>query len=128
MATLAGLIDRFPTVFDAVTQSQYDAVEAEAELLINESKWGALYETGLLYLIAHILIASGVVGGGAGEGASGPISSKSVGDVSISYAVGAGAIAAGSFASTAYGTRYAELRRLVQAGPSVPQMSSYFTP
>jgi hypothetical protein len=80
--TRAAIVARVPAL-DAVTNpSEWDAAIADAQLQVAASAWGDMYELGVVYLAAHLLLATHPDIEGPG-----PVQSESVGSVSVSYAV-----------------------------------------
>lgn len=118
---------RFPNVFTDADDDVMDACIAEAVLLIQESKWGDFYDIGLLYLSAHLIVATTPDQADAGDaGAGGPVTSRRVGDVAVTYGSTASASSSSSasaddFNSTVYGRRYLQYRRMLQGGPFVAE-------
>lgn len=128
MIDRADIRTRFPDVFTDTDDDVMDMCIAEAVLLINVTKWGDFYDTGLLYLSAHLIVSTNPDQVNAGDaGAGGPVSSRRVGDVAVSYGSSASASSksvADDFSSTAYGRRYLQYRRLIQGGPLAIQPST----
>jgi hypothetical protein len=90
--------------------------------MVNECRWGALYNLGVYLVTAHNLVlgardqATIPAGGIPGE-MTGAIASKSVDKVSVSYDTNAATLAnAGEWALTSYGTRFLRLSRQMGAG------------
>lgn len=52
---------------------------------LDASKWGAVYQTALVYLTAHLLLRSPVDNGTEEMSASGPVTSRKTGDEAITY-------------------------------------------
>jgi hypothetical protein len=93
-----------------------------ATQMVNETRWGSLYNLGVYLVIAHNLIlaardqASADAGGIAGE-MTGPVSSKGVDKVSVSYDTGSATMqGAGAWNLSTYGVRYLQLSRMFGAG------------
>lgn len=110
--TPTSLKARFPALA-GYDDDRLTLVIAEGALELDEDEWGTLYETGLTYIAAHLAVTTTSPGG---ESAAGPVASRSVGSVSVSYAVAADSSAV-SLNDSAYGKRFAELRRRVLGGP-----------
>lgn len=113
MITAIQLKARFPSAFDSLSDDFLNLIIAEACEVILESKWGASYDRGLLYLTAHLASTDSAPGS---SGAAGPVTSKRIGDVSVSYG-SAASVSSSDYASTTYGRRFLELRNIVQGGP-----------
>lgn len=113
MITATDIKARFPGAFTSISDALLETVIVEASLEISEGLWGTYYDTGLLYLSAHIASMSAM--GASSASVSGPVSSKRIGDVSISYATPQGGVSA--INSTSYGQRFLELRKRIQCGP-----------
>jgi hypothetical protein len=106
---------RFPE-FDSVSDARIQIFIDDAELELDEDRWGDLYDKGLSYLTAHLLYIGEQTSGGQGEG-GGPLSTKAVGDVSFSF----GSYLttdnkATVFNSTSYGQEYYRLMIMVGMG------------
>lgn len=92
-------------------------------LMLNQSRWGNLYNLGLEMFVAHNVQLEGLaVQTAAANGAPGitrgPISSETPGQVSLSYAVEAATEKGGGYYNeTIYGKRFYRLLRMVGAGP-----------
>lgn len=100
--------------FSSLSESAISPFMLESEREVNESVFGDRYDDALKYLAAHLL----AVGRKGSEGASGAVVSETVGPISRSY--GAAAITSSdALDSTAYGRRYAEIRRQCAGGPQV---------
>jgi hypothetical protein len=110
--TRAAIVARIPAL-DAVTNpSEWDAAIADAQLQVAASVWGDLYDLGVVYLAAHLLL----IGHPEIEG-PGPVQSETVGSVSVSYAVQAAA--RGQLGSTMAGREHLRLGRLLGLGAAV---------
>lgn len=117
---------RFPDVFTDTDDDVMDLCIVEAGLFIDEDKWGDLYDIGMMYLSAHLIVSTNPDQVNAGDaGAAGPVSSRRVGDVAVSYGSKASASAYSSeeYDSTVYGRHYLRLRRLIQGGPVIAEPS-----
>lgn len=95
-----------------------------AARLLDEVRWGELYDDGVMFLTAHNLAlsvpasASGSSGGGGGIGVpTGIVSSRSVGPISKSIDTSIGLQdGAGLYGATSYGRRYYQLLNMMGAG------------
>jgi len=106
---------RFPE-FDSLADARIQLFIDDAELELDEDRWGDLYDKGLSYLTAHLLYIGEQTSTGQGEG-GGPLSTKAVGDVSLSF----GSYLttnkdANSFNATSYGQEYYRLMMMVGMG------------
>jgi len=122
--TAAQLKARFPGAFDSLSDAVANACIAEAAATILEATWGSDYDTGLLYLTAHLLERTVPKSGSPlGPAAvSGQLKRWKAGDLEVEfaqYATGGSGLES-DYRSTAYGCRYLELRRIHQGGPRVP--------
>lgn len=92
--------------------------------LLDEVRWGELYDDGIMLLTAHNLALSppgstfGAAGGSVGIGVpTGIVASKSVGPVSKSIDTSVGLQdGAGLYGATSYGRRYYQLLNMFGAG------------
>lgn len=118
--------ETFPEFGDPVAYPD-KAVESRIRIatgFVSKSRWGRLYEDGVLWLAAHYLALSGPVKKSGGATASGPIpapngavASKSLGGASISYDTSVGLPEnAGVYGATAYGRQYIVWLRAFGAG------------
>lgn len=93
--------------------------------LLNQVRWGDLYEHGLELFVAHkiTLEAKNVTDGAAGRTpglTTGVISSKSVGGVSVSYDTNMASLSdAGNYNMTQYGRDFWQLVQIVGMGGSL---------
>jgi hypothetical protein len=94
------------------------------EALLNESRWGDLYDYGLQLLVAHNITlaalnaAAGTKGKTPGQ-QSGIVSSKGLGGVSVGYDTGSVSMqGAGDYNLTSYGRQYWQLMNVVGMGGS----------
>ena len=117
-AALPELVDA--TVYPDATIGFYIGLSAK---LMDEGRWGDLFDYGQTLFVAHRLVLSGrrveaaAFGGAPGE-ASGPISSKSIDKVSVSYDTStASEENAGFYNLTSYGQEFFRLVRMIGAGP-----------
>lgn len=104
----------FSTLSDATVQIYL----SDAELELDEGRWGTLYDRGLAALAAHFLALAqqSAAAGTGGGGAVGPVTSKSIGDVSVSYGwsnSGSGSATSDYYNSTTYGQDYWRLVQIV---------------
>lgn len=90
---------------------------------LDAGRWGDLYDMGAYLLLAHHVVLESQQKRTAAYGktpglAQGVVSSKSVDGVSVSYDNSTTSEeGAGQFNLTTYGQRYAQLRRMLGAGP-----------
>jgi hypothetical protein len=113
--TPADFKTRFPE-FDSVTDARVQLFIDDAELEVDEDRWGDLYDKGVCYLTAHLLYIAEQSSAGQGEG-GGPLSTKTVGDVSLSFGSYLTADSkAAVFNSTSYGQEYYRLMMMVGMG------------
>lgn len=91
-----------------------------ASRLLDQGRWGELYDDGVSFLTAHNLALSqaGTTSGGANVGTPvGVVSSKSVGPISKSIDTNVGLEeGAGLYGATSYGRRYYQMLRMIGAG------------
>jgi hypothetical protein len=112
--TATQLKARFPGAFDSLADAVVDACIAEAAATILEATWGSDYDTGLLYLTAHLLERTvPKAGSPLGPAAvSGQLKRWKAGDLEVEfaqYATGGSGLES-DYRSTAYGCRDPELR------------------
>ena len=111
--TPASFKARFPE-FASVSDARVQVFIDDAELELNETCWGDLYNKGLSYLTAHFLS----LGEGSSNGDANPqnvLTSRSVGDVSVGFqAASTLSTDEAYFGSTVYGQEY--WRMLMQVG------------
>lgn len=122
--TAAQFRQDFPEFADAsiYTDSQVTLWLGVSLLLVNECRWGDLYNLGIELVTAHHLAiamrdqTAAAVGGVPGT-MTGPLASKSVDKVSASYDTSAATLDnAGFWALTSYGMRFLTLARMMGAG------------
>lgn len=122
--TTAQFRQDFPEFADAsiYTDSQVMLWLGVSLLLVNECRWGDLYNLGIELVTAHHLAiamrdqTAAAVGGVPGT-MTGPLASKSVDKVSASYDTSAATLDnAGFWALTSYGMRFLTLARMMGAG------------
>lgn len=113
--TPAQFKNRFPE-FINVSVPRIRVFIADAELEMNESKWGDRYDKGLSYLTAHFLsIALKTETGSPASVAA--VASKSIGDVSVSFAnKSSESQVEAYYQSTVYGQEYWSMLRFVGLG------------
>lgn len=117
MITADDIQTRFPEFAD-MSDTILDACITEAALVVKETGWGDLYDTGLLYFAAHLALPSLSTAPGSG-GASGPVTSKKVGEVTITYASSSSnsSYSAEDLTTSTYGRRFLYFQRIAQGGP-----------
>jgi len=107
---------RFPE-FEDVLDPRVTLFIGDAELQVNEDKWGRFYALGVQYLAAHLLSIDieQSASAGAGVDGAGPVYSETVGPLNYKRAVLPMALDSGEaqLASTSYGLRYIELRKVI---------------
>jgi hypothetical protein len=93
-----------------------------AQKMLNQARWGDIYEEGVYLYAAHNLTVESQVMGGAGGNGGGSIGavtseSESIGDTSFSKTYDTTSyMGAGQLAGTIYGQQYIDLARIVGAG------------
>ncbi|WP_449411083.1 DUF4054 domain-containing protein [Methylobacterium komagatae] len=92
-----------------------------AARLLDEVRWGELYDDGIMLVTAHNLVVSaGSAAGGGGKVSGAPIgivASRSVGSVSKTVDTSIGLQdGAGLYGATSYGRRYYQLLNMIGAG------------
>lgn len=112
--------ERFP-LFDKLAKERIDDALAEAGGFVDESWIEGDQQNALLYMAAHLLLASGALAAGVSGTVNavtrGPVTSVRVGDVSTTYAGGASSGSVGAeggtewLMSTEYGKRFLRIRR-----------------
>lgn len=110
-------IERYPE-FNEVDYTKIDLFLSDAEMEVSQSRWGKLYQRGVLALTAHLLRLSLWTTEGGG-GANRNLSSESAGELSVSYAVPTLTGTDADYQLTAYGQEYLRLRKLVGIGVMV---------
>ena len=95
-----------------------------AAKLVDEGRWGDLYDMGLMLFTAHRLVLAKRAAvaaentGVAGGGQLGIQTSKSVDGVSVSYDVSSVTMdKAGHYNASSYGLQFVQMARMVGAGP-----------
>jgi hypothetical protein len=76
------IIARWPALSKVADGTEWTAAIADAELQVNEQRWGARYDVGVIHLAAHAIMLAHPE-----SIDSGPVQSESVGGVSRTYAV-----------------------------------------
>ena len=107
------------TEFASTSDARVQVYIDDAELEMNESQWGDLYDRGLSALTAHLLSIAdkNAASGGAGTSLTGGVSSRSVGSVSVSFGTSSSSGSAEDFyLSTSYGADYWRLAKMVGLG------------
>jgi hypothetical protein len=111
--TRAAIVARVPALNAVTDPAAWEAAIADAQLQVSSSAWGDLYELGVVYLAAHLLLA-----GNPEAAAPGPVQSETVGGVSVSYAVSAAPFRE-QLASTTAGREHIRLRRMLGLGAAL---------
>jgi hypothetical protein len=111
--TVADFRARF-SEFDSVPDATVQIFLDDAELCVDEDRWGKFYDIGILYLAAHELqldLKAKQVGSLGSLNVAGPISARTADKVSYTRAVNGLDIDGGQarLASTTYGLKYLEL-------------------
>lgn len=124
MITASQLKARFPGAFDSVLDATVNLCIAEAAATILEDTWGAAYDTGLLYLTAHLLDRT-IPKPGSPLGpasVSGQLKRWKADGLEVEFAdtSSASTTTDADYKATVYGCRFLELRRIHQGGPRVP--------
>jgi len=107
------------TEFASETDARVQVYITDAELEMDEGRWGDLYDRGLSALTAHLLAIANRNAASSGTGISlgGALTSRTVGSVSVSFG---SAPTSGSteayLLSTAYGAEYLRLVQIVGTG------------
>ncbi|WP_169753514.1 DUF4054 domain-containing protein [Campylobacter mucosalis] len=102
----------FKTLNDEVILNFID----EAKLQINPKIWGRFYESGVLYLTAHILATQGYLSQNLSDlNPIKDVTNKSVGSLSVGYLSSKNGFEneSGNYHLTKYGRRFLELKKLV---------------
>ena len=103
-------LERYPE-FKEVDYEKIDLFLSDAEMEVSQSRWGKLYQRGVLALTAHLLrLSLWTTEGGGGA---------SAGELSVSYAVPTLTGTDADYQLTAYGQEYLRLRKLVGIGVMV---------
>ena len=87
---IASFRTRFPEFADdtAYPDPRVQLALDDAELCVDETKFGTLYELGVMHLAAHELkLTTDIANSPASAGAIGPVSSKTAGGVSVTKAI-----------------------------------------
>jgi len=118
MVAPADIKSRFPE-FSSVSDARIQLFIDDAELEVDETRWGDLYDKGVSYLTAHLLTigesTAGQTGGTVGGVA--PIGSQNIGDVSVSWRHSSLIDDKVAYMnSTTYGQEYYRLMRRVGMG------------
>jgi hypothetical protein len=108
----ASIVARVPALVVVDDPAAWEAAIADAQLQVSASAWGDLYELGVTYLAAHLLLGSHPEVEGPG-----PVQSESVGSVSRSYAV-AGSVFH-NIMRTSAGREFLRLRSLLGLGSAL---------
>lgn len=111
------LIQRYPE-FEKVDDEKIDLFLLDAQMEISPSRWGKLYQRGVLALAAHLLCLSLWTTQSNGA-ANRNLASENAGELSVSYAVPTLTGTDADYQLTAYGQEYLRLRRLVGVGVMV---------
>lgn len=116
----AFIADHFPDL-PGITETAYVELKiAEASALVAETVWLALYDLGVAYLTAHLMLVQKSAQGPGGGASAGPVTSERVGDLSRNYGgSGGGGMDGMGYDSTIYGKEYKRLLRIVSQGPIV---------
>ncbi|NIV93798.1 DUF4054 domain-containing protein [candidate division KSB1 bacterium] len=110
--------DRYPE-FSSESDSRIQIFIDDAELELEESRWGDLYDRGLSALTAHLLAIANknAAGSGSGTALAGKLASRTVGSVSVSFNSGQSTGSTEDFyLSTSYGAEYWRLAKMVGMG------------
>ncbi len=110
-------LERYPE-FNEVDYTKIDLFLSDAEMEVSQSRWGKLYQRGVLALTAHLLRLSLWTTEGGG-GANRNLASESAGELSVSYAAPTLTGTDADYQLTAYGQEYLRLRKLVGIGVMV---------
>ena len=122
--TAASFRTSFPEFANTTTYptAQIEFWIGVAANLVDEARWGTLYDFGISLIIAHNLVIStkdqraAALGGAVGAG-GGVVASKTVDKVSVSYDTAASTFeGAGDLNTTTYGIRWQRLARMFGAG------------
>lgn len=105
----AAIVARVPALEAVTNPGEWEAAIADAQLQVAASVWGDLYELGVIYLAAHLLLAAHPEVEGPG-----PVQSESVGSISRTYAVSGSVFH--NVMRTSAGKEYARLRSLLGLG------------
>jgi hypothetical protein len=120
-------VTEFRVTFPEFTSDLYQDAQVTmwlgfAQSMVNECRWGSLYNLGCYLVTAHNLVLSARdqaavdAGGVAGE-MTGPVASKSVDKVAVSYSTGDAAIKDGAaWNLSTYGVRYKTMARIFSTG------------
>jgi hypothetical protein len=115
-AYLAGSFPNLP----GLTNTAYIELKiAEAAAQVSSSVWGDLYDLGVAYLAAHLILVEKTAQGSGGGATSGAITSERVGDMSRNYGGSGSALDGTGYDSTIYGKEYKRLQRIVVIGAIV---------
>lgn len=101
--------------FASLTQPVVESYIAEALRELDAAVFGERLDDATKYLAAHLLSLSR----SGSVGPSGPMIAEHVGPVGRTYAVPMDGSSKSTLSTTAYGRRYADIRRQVAGGPWV---------
>lgn len=110
-------LERYPE-FNEVDYTKIDLFLSDAEMEVSQSRWGKLYQRGVLALAAHLLRLSLWTTQGGG-GANRNLAAESAGELSVTYATPTLTGTDADYQLTAYGQEYLRLRRLIGFGVMV---------
>ena len=102
--------------FEEVDDKTLSLFFLDAKKELSKSRWGNLYERGLLALVAHLLYLRNQSSKGQPNN---PIASKSVDSLSVGYASSGGKPTDNIYNTTAYGQEYLRLRKIATIGVTV---------
>jgi hypothetical protein len=97
------VITRYPEFEDIPAGEYFNAVIAQANLMVSATAWGPLYNEGLMALTAHYL----ELGRATRAGKAGAVSAERVGQLSTNYATGT---MTDAYDSTSYGQIFKNMR------------------
>lgn len=108
----AAIVARVPALDAVDDPAAWEAAIADAQLQVSSSVWGDLYELGVIYLAAHLLLVANPEVAGPG-----PVQSETVGSISRTYAVTAPTRE--QLGSTLAGREHIRLRRQLGLGAAL---------
>ena len=111
---------RYPE-FKEVDDKTLSLFFLDAKKELSQSRWGDLYERGLLALVAHFLYLRNQNLINKGQ-AINPIASKSVDSLSVGYASNSGKLSENIYTTNAYGQEYLRLRKIATIGVTVARL------
>lgn len=118
MYTPAMFVARFPEFTGILTGSVQPIID-EAVLMIDENRWGDLYNTGIGYYVAHHMAVAKIQATGD-AGASLPATMMKAGSLTMQYhSLEESRAGEAFYQSTSYGQKLLELKKIIGLGAFV---------